>query len=75
MGSPRKDTFELQYLRVEYQANWPNATTNAQMDVGTATDAIGWKLGGVSVVVDSLFIAVPILSGGSVFVLILLCIT
>ena len=37
------------------------------MDVKTATDTGGWKLGGGSVVVDSLFNIAPVLCWGSVF--------
>ena len=46
VGSPKKDAFELHCLRVDYQAKyWLNAN-NVQMDVVTATDTGGWKLGG-----------------------------
>ena len=47
------------------------------MDVGTATDAGGWKLGGGSVVVGSLFNFNPIVYGVLCFVFVcyaLLCV-
>ena len=46
-----------------------NATNaiNAQMDVGTATDAGGIKLGGGSVVIDALFDVAPIVCWDCVF--------
>ena len=60
VGSPKKDAFELHCLRVEYQAKyWLNAN-NVQMDVETATDTGGWKLGGGPVVIDALFNVAPI---------------
>ena len=37
------------------------------MDVGTATDTGGWKLGGGSVVIDALFDFAPIVCGDCVF--------
>ena len=36
------------------------------MDVGTATDTGGWKLGGGSVVIDALFGVAPIVCGDCV---------
>ena len=53
-------------FRVDYRTkNWLIAI-NAQMDVRTATDTGGWKLGGGSVVVDSLFNVAPIVCWGTV---------
>ena len=37
------------------------------MDVGTATDTGGWKLGGGSVLFDALFDVAPIVCGDCVF--------
>ena len=57
-------------MKVDYQANhWLNANNviNAQIDVGTATDTGGWKLGGGSVVIDALFDVAPIVCGDCVF--------
>ena len=60
VGPPIKDAFDLYCLRGDYQTkNWLNAS-NAQMDVRTAMDTGGRKLGGGSVVVDSLFNVAPI---------------
>ena len=65
VGPPTKDAFDFYCLRVDYQTkHWLNAN-NAQMDVRTATDTCGWKLGGDSVV-DSLFNVAPIVCWGSV---------
>ena len=57
-------------MRVDYQAkHWLNAINviNAQIDVGTATDTGGWKLGGGSVVIDELFDVAPIFCADCVF--------
>ena len=45
------------------------------MDLRTATDTRGWKLGRGSVGVDSVFNIALSVCGGIVFVLVLLCIT
>ena len=37
------------------------------MDIGTATDTGGWKLGGGSVVIDALFDVAPTVCGVCVF--------
>ena len=41
------------------------------MDVGTATDTGGWKLGGGSVVIDALFDLLPLFVGTVRFVFVL----
>ena len=57
-------------MRVDYQAKqWLKTykSINAQMDVGTATDTGGWKLGAGSVVIDALFDVAPIACEDCVF--------
>ena len=74
-GQPTKDAFDLLFLRVDYQTkSWLNAS-NAKMDVRTATETGGWELGDGSVVVNSMFNVAPIVCLGSVFFLVLSCIT
>ena len=71
VGSPKKDAFELHCLRVDYQAKyWLNAY-NVQMDVVTATDTCGQKLGGGPVVIDPLSDVLPLVVRTVCFVLIL----
>ena len=67
VGPPIKDAFDLHCLTGDYQTkDWLNAS-NAQMDVRTTTDTGGRKLGGDSVVVNSLFNVTPIICWSSVF--------